>query len=132
MDDPNVNPNAPIPLDDDPDKPIPLDDEPRPAGVSHAPLNLGGSTAKAPPPRIEIRKPVAAKPTAKTTSAPDRITGMKTFFTKLHPGAMQFLDEQVTSWLKQNPGVKIKRTNLTTGEVQAKKTEPNVIITVWY
>ena len=132
--------NQPIPLGDDLDKPIPLGDDldkPIPldggsalkASVSHSPLNLGGGAVEAP--KIEIRKPAAKKPAPKAVST-DRITGVKTFFTKLHPGAIQFLDEQINDWLKQNPGVTIKRTNVTTGDVQSKKTEPNIIITVWY
>ena len=76
-------------------------------------------------------QPVAKKPLSKAVST-DRISGVKTFFTKLHPGAIQFLDEQICDWLKANPAVIIKRTNVTTGEIQAKKTEPNIIITVWY
>ncbi len=111
---------------DDDDKPIPLDDEgPGGASVSHSPLNLGGggrAGMTGPAPRAEGGKVVSA----------DRITGIKTFFTKLHPGAMEFLDEQINKWLKDNPGIQIKRTDTTTGEVQAKKTEPNIIITVWY
>jgi hypothetical protein len=115
----------PIPLDDDLDKPIPLDDQPGKAGVSHAPLNLGGGGA------VEAAKPAVKKDAVKIASTA-RITGVKTFFTKLHPGAMEFLDEQISKWLKDNPGVAIKQANTTTGEVQAKKTEPNIIITVWY
>ncbi len=61
-----------------------------------------------------------------------RISGLKTFFTKLHPGALVFLDEQVTEWLKAHPDVQIKRTNVSVGEVMSKKTEPNIIINVWY
>jgi hypothetical protein len=61
-----------------------------------------------------------------------RIEGVRTFFTKLHPGAISFLDEQITRWLKENPGVTVKRTNIVVGEVQAKKTEPNILISVWY
>jgi hypothetical protein len=57
---------------------------------------------------------------------------MKTFFAKLHVGALSFLEEQIADWLKANPGITIKATNVTTGEVQAKVTEPNLIITVWY
>jgi hypothetical protein len=45
---------------------------------------------------------------------------------------MDFLDEQITKWLKDNPGIIIKRTNTVTGEIQGKKTEPNIVITVWY
>jgi len=112
-------------------KPIPFDaDDTSKASVSHSPLNLGGGgTTQAP--KVEMPKIAATKP-AQEKVPTNRITGVKTFFTKLHPGAMEFLDEQITNWLKENPGVAIKLTNTTTGEVQAKKTEPNIIITVWY
>jgi hypothetical protein len=125
-------PNVPLPtFDRDSNKPIPFDSagtgQP---GVSHSPLDLGaGATAEAP--KIAMPRPVEKKPGEKIVST-NRITGIKTFFTKLHPGAMEFLDEQISIWLKQNPGIVIKHTNIATGEVQAKKTEPNVIITVWY
>jgi len=96
--------------------------------ISHAPLNLGGAVGSAPAP--------AAKPTPKPASAPmpaaGRITGVKIFFTKLHTGAMDFLSEQITDWLASNPNVVIKHTNIAVGEVAAKKTEPNLIVTVWY
>jgi hypothetical protein len=116
--------------------PIPFDDsdDTSSSSISHSPLNLGGGgTAEAP--KVEIKpQPTglgAKRPTEEIVSA-ERITGAKTFFTKLHAGAIEFLDEQITNWLKNNPGVTIKRTNTVTGEVQGKKTEPNIIITVWY
>jgi len=125
------NINDPIPLDQDLDKPIPLEDiSIGGGGVSHAPLDLGGSSPVEIP-KIEVPKPVAQKPTEKVVSS-ERITGVKTFFTKLHPGAINFLDEQITKWLRENPEIIIKRTNIITGEIQAKKTDPNIIITVWY
>ena len=125
------NINDPIPLDQDLDKPIPLEDiSIGGGGVSHAPLDLGGSSPVEMP-KIEAPKPVAKKPTEKVVSS-ERITGIKTFFTKLHPGAINFLDEQITKWLAENPEVVIKRTNIITGEIQGKKTDPNIIITVWY
>jgi hypothetical protein len=132
----NKDLDKPIPLADDLDKPIPLDggDTGR-TSVLHSPLNLGGSStagvAKPAPVKPTVAKPVMAQPGEKAVST-DRITGIKTFFTKLHPGAMEFLDGQINDWLKANPGIVIKRTNIATGEVQAKKTEPNIIITVWY
>jgi len=121
------------------DKPIPFDDSgPSESGVSHAPLELGGSA-------VSIPKPTAPKPAAKPTASPataanpvpqtaptGRIEGVKTFFTKLHPGAINFLDEQIARWLKENPNVTVKRTNIVVGEVQAKKTEPNILISVWF
>lgn len=107
-------------------KPIPFDDDTANTKVSHSPLNLGsGGTAEA----SEVES--VSRPMKKIVSS-ERIIGVKTFFTKLHPGAMDFLDKQIANWLKNNPDLVIKRTNITTGEVQAKKTEPNIIITVWY
>ena len=125
--------NQPAPINKNIDKPSPFDDsDPGEKGVSHAPLDLGG-TSPVQIPKVEMPKPVAAarKPTEKIVYS-DRIVGVRTFFTKLHPGALNFLDEQITKWLAENPGIKVKRTNITTGELQAKKTEPNIIITVWY
>jgi len=125
------NLNEPIPLGEDLDKPIPFDDaDAGGTGVSHSPLDLGGSSPVEAP-KIDVPKPVAMKPAEKVVST-NRIAGVRTFFTKLHPGAINFLDEQITKWLQENPGVSIKRTNIITGQLQAKKTEPNIIITVWY
>ena len=125
------NLNEPIPLDEDLDKPIPLGNAGAgEMGVSHSPLDLGGSSPVKVP-KIEVPMPVAIKPAEKVVST-ERIAGVKTFFTKLHAGAMNFLDEQITKWLRENPDVKIKRTNIVTGPIQGKKTEPNIIITVWY
>ncbi len=109
-------------------EPIPFDNS-----VSHAPLNLGGGGAAAP----KIERPAqpagpTAMKSAERTSSAERITGVRTFFTKLHAGAIEFQDEIIAKWLKDNPGVNIKLTNVITGEIQGKKTEPNIIITVWY
>jgi len=125
----NKNLDEPIPFGEDLDKPIPFDD----TSVSHSPLTLGGGPGGAPKVKAapQLARPVEKKPEEKIVST-DQITGIRTFFTKLHPGALEFLDEQIGKWLKKNPGVTIKRTNVTTGNVQAKKTEPNIIITVWY
>jgi len=123
---------------EDLDEPIPIGDDTGQMKVSHSPLNLGGGDATGPA-KSPVKKPVhstgsvqAVEKPADNKGSASRITGVKTFFTKLHPGAMEFLDEQIQKWLKENPGVHIKLTNTTTGEVQAKKTEPNIIIHVWY
>jgi hypothetical protein len=136
------NNDKPIPFDD-PDKPDPRGNSSASGspGVSRAPLSLGGGgasqpapapkAAPKPAPKIATPAPSAAAPAA-GASAGERITGVKTFFTKLHAGAMEFLDESIGRWLQKNPEVHIKHTNITTGDVQGKKTEPNIIITVWY
>lgn len=123
---------------------IPFDDNEGPEmQISHAPLNLGGGdaapapAAKPKPKPAPVQAPAATpKPAAsqQVAAAPStgRITGVKIFFTKLHAGALDFLSGQITEWLQKNPDVVIKRTNATIGEVAAKKTEQNLIITVWY
>jgi len=146
-----------IPLANGPSSPAPVKEHPASGAppVSRAPLNLGGTGTGAPAPspvavsptpagpaahavattpapraqtpQMPVRKPVAAGP-----APAGRIANCKTFFTKLHPGAIKFLDEQITNWLKENPGVVIKHTNVTTGDIVDKKTEPNILITVWY
>ena len=133
----NANIDQPIPLDEDLDQPIPFDDDDDviDSDVSHSPLSLdGGGTAQAPKvemPKIKTPKPAIKKVEKKIVST-NRITGVKTFFTKLHPGALDFLDEQITKWLNDNPGLIVRRTNTVTGDIQAKKTEPNIIISIWY
>jgi hypothetical protein len=120
--------NAPIPLEEDLDS----------VNVSHSPLNLGGgSVAKVPkvkpaakPETPKLSAPVA-KPAGKV-AATEQITAVKTFFAKLHVGAIEFLDEQITNWLKSNPDITVRQTNTVVGEIQGKKTEPNIIITIWY
>ncbi len=118
-----------------------------PAGVSRAPLNLGGAAAtpgapaaaRAPAPvaakaaGVPAARPVPPRPIAGPgLAAGGRITACKTFFTKLHPGAMHFLDEQVAKWLAENPNIVIKSTNVFQGEITEKKIEPNIVIVVWY
>jgi hypothetical protein len=137
------------------EKPIPFDSvEAKPVTVSRQPISLGGShagsvtpgprpasAAPAAMPKVEAPRPAAAPVRPAVAPAPtpvqrngsgERILGMKTFFAKLHAGSLTFLEEQIQGWLKENPHIQIKATNVTTGEVQAKVTEPNLIITVWY
>jgi hypothetical protein len=72
----------------DAEKPIPFDDSDTGyTAVSHSPLNLGGSMAvepKAEQPKFAEKKPRAGAPVLQ------RITGVKTFFAKLHPGAIEY------------------------------------------
>src|SRR4030042_761510 len=110
-------------LSPDAEKPIPIEaNNDDLSSISHAPLNLDSSS---------IMEAVTDEtPKGREKSAPDRITHVKTFFTKLHAGSLEFLDQQISHWLKENPEIVIKRTNTAIGEVAAKKTEQNIIITV--
>ena len=154
-----TNGKDPVSAQTGPEKPPSPENKPAngPAPVSRAPLNLGGAGTAAgvaqhaaarsrPAPGATAAGPAMATEAACSTTGgaggavrpvaasggADRITGCKTFFTKLHPGAIDFLDEQINQWLKDNPAVIIKMTNTTTGEVQGKKTEANILMTVWY
>ncbi len=71
-------------------------------------------------------------PTSVGVAPVGRITACKTFFTKMHPGAIHFLDEQIAKWLAENPQVVIKLTNVLQGEITEKKIEQNIVIVVWY
>lgn len=126
--------NSGNPSEKDFDELIPFDDDTGGSDVSHSPLNLGSGGITGVPKvegTVRAAMPITKKP-AEVASSTERITGVKTFFTKLHAGAMEFLDEQITNWLHSNPGIVIKRTNTVVGEIQGKKTEPNIIVTIWY
>jgi hypothetical protein len=151
-------PKDPIPFDDSENVPADTSE----ANISHTPLDLGGletpkTQVRKPleetdlieleePDKIQAPKPVP-RPVAEAKSpvsiAPQppgasqvvsggRITGMKVFFTKLQAGSMDFMEEQIKNWLAKNPDIVIKCTNVISGPVVGKKTEPNIIITLWY
>jgi hypothetical protein len=132
MDNVSSNPNHSDNLNDS----IPLSEGGAEPTRSAAPLNLGGGAAAptAPAvPKATVLKPVPPKPTASVGVAPGaRITACKTFFTKMHPGAIHFLDEQIAKWLKEDPSIMIKAINVIQGEITEKKVEPNIVIVVWY
>ncbi|MCK5225851.1 MAG: hypothetical protein KAQ89_03960 [Planctomycetes bacterium] len=119
-------------LDEELGKLISLDENSK-TEVSHSPLSIGGVEEVSEEKIKSLRVPkLQKKAVVAAVASQGRITGVKTFFTKLHAGAIEFLDGQITEWLKNNPGVEIKHTNTATGEIQGKKTEPSIVVTVWY
>ena len=117
-------------------EPVSLEDTASGTNILHSPLILGSNDKTSPPKPKPAAKPIPA-PVAKPRQpqqidASGRITHVRNFFTKLHAGAIDFLGGQINKWLLENPNIVIKRTNVVTGEIQGKKTEPNIIITVWY
>ncbi|MCK4913095.1 MAG: hypothetical protein KAS69_00670 [Planctomycetes bacterium] len=139
MDNFNEQKNSPInddfdsaALDEELGKLISLDENSK-TEVSHSPLSIGGveETSAEKIKSLHIPK-LQKKAAVAAVASQERITGVRTFFTKLHAGAIEFLDGQITEWLKNNPKVVIKRTNTATGEIQGKKTEPSIVVTVWY
>jgi len=57
---------------------------------------------------------------------------VRTFHAKLSEAALRHLDEQVNTWLKDNPGVRVKFANTTVGVFEGKHSEPNLVLTVFY
>ena len=105
---------------------------PAPAAKATAPAAAPRpGAAPAPRPPVPGIRPAVPKPVA-VPGASERITTCKVFFTKLHPGAIKFLEDQITEWLRNNPSIMIKSTDVIMGEVQEKKTEPNIVIVVWF
>jgi hypothetical protein len=130
---PSNNNDALIPFDNKPAAPNPLHHSKDDTTISHKPLNLGGTAApNLPKAAGPAEQKSFVKNPGENLASSDRITGIKTFFTKLHPGAMDFLDEQISDWLKNHPKIVIKQTNTATGLVEGKKIEPSIIVTVWY
>lgn len=109
------------------------------ANVSNSPLDLGGSrpvevnTVPKPQPK-PIAVPAVKMPiTSSVQSVPTgKITGVKTIYTKLHAGSLDFLDGLINDWIKENPTKEIKIVQTTVGEIQGKKTEANIIVSIWY
>jgi len=56
----------------------------------------------------------------------------RTFHARLSDSGLTFLDEQINEWLEKHPDVEVKFSNTTVGVVEAKRSDPNLIITVWY
>lgn len=59
-------------------------------------------------------------------------TRVRTFHTRLAANAMSYMDDQINRWIDQNPDIEVKFTNATVGVVEGKKSEPHLIVTVWY
>ncbi|MBL7106385.1 MAG: hypothetical protein ISS77_02095 [Phycisphaerae bacterium] len=118
-----------VPLESLPFDDSDLEEEKPKPDISHKPLSLGNSTN----PQESPKPPVATfKKVAGASSSGEKITRVKTFFTKLHVGSIGYVDEQINDWLNDNPDVTIKKTNVTVGNLISKTTEPNIIINVWY
>ena len=129
MDDFNINKipgppgsNTPIPSDNSTERQtIPFDDS------DELPVKKPSEA-----PKMNVLAKPMPKPAGSAVLSTNKITGVRTFFTKLHVGAIAFLDDQITDWLSKNPGIVVKRTNITSGTVTGKQAEPSLIITVWY
>ena len=59
-------------------------------------------------------------------------TRMRIFHAKLSDSGLMYIQEMINEWLDDNPEIEIKHTNTTVGILEAKRSEPNLLLTVWY
>lgn len=57
---------------------------------------------------------------------------VRSFHAKLSEAALRHMDEQVNTWLNENPTISVKFANTTVGIFEGKHAEPNLILTVFY
>ena len=138
----NDNPylGDPIPLEDDP-KPIPLNSGGKAASGSLPPLSTGDSEDSGVFASSKIHTFQSDSKLGRETTEYHRAlnssehgaTRVRTFHAKLTDGAMSFLDRQINEWLDVNDDIVVKFTSNTIGQVEGKhRTEPHMIISVWY
>jgi len=58
-------------------------------------------------------------------------THVRTFISKLRPGAIDLLDQQVNQWLDEHPDYEVKLVTTTIGELSDKVKEPALFMNVW-
>ncbi|MBI9015639.1 MAG: hypothetical protein JEZ07_00095 [Phycisphaerae bacterium] len=58
-------------------------------------------------------------------------TRVKTFHSVLSDTAIEYMDDHIDEWIDKHPGIEVKFTNMTIG-LMGKRSEPHLIMTVWY
>ena len=59
-------------------------------------------------------------------------TRVRTFHTKLNDTAIRFMDQQIAEWIDSDDSIEVKVCSTTVGVVEGKRSEPHLIVTVWY
>lgn len=113
--------------------------EPVPEPDAEEPISLEGSDDAADKDdalniqSFEVQKkwqePDYQRPLIKTESGATRV---RTFHTKLSDNAMHHMDEVINEWIDENPNIVVKFVKMAVGDVEGKKTEPHLIVSVWY
>lgn len=117
----------PVPPRDITDEKISLDDddvEAAPAGPSKIRSFAAGSTLGGAHHDTNLHRPI--------TAASDPPTRVRTFHSKLTPGALAHMDDLINEWIDSNPGIFIKHVNTTVGPFEAKHVEQHLIVTIFY
>jgi hypothetical protein len=100
------------------------DAEAKPAGPSKIRSFAAGSTLGGAHHDATLHRPI--------TGVSDPPTRVRTFHSKLTPGALAHMDDLINEWIDSNPGIFIKHVNTTVGPFEAKHVEQHLIVTIFY
>ena len=56
---------------------------------------------------------------------------VKTFIGKLTREAIAYMDEQINTWLADNPDVEVKFVTVVQGDIIGRTREPSLLVSVW-
>jgi len=74
--------------------------------------------------------------TGATSATPDptlpTATRCRTFHSKLNEGAVAFMNDQINTWIDENPDLRIKFATSSIGVFEGKHADPNLILTIFY
>ncbi len=101
--------------------PIDIDDSPSQASLGGSMIQVFGGD----------RVPHEDNWSRKTNVTGQGATHVKTFFCKLRPDAIQFVDDQVNDWLDKHPEYEVKFVTSTVGKLVGKNVEDALFMNVW-
>lgn len=58
-------------------------------------------------------------------------THVRTFYCKLNPESLEYMEQQINEWLDAHPDYEVKQVTTSVGEWTGKIKEPAMIVTVW-
>ena len=67
----------------------------------------------------------------KTNVTKTGATHVKTFYCKLRPDAIQYLDDQINEWLDKHPEYEVKSVTSSVGKLVGKNIEDALFLNVW-
>ena len=73
-----------------------------------------------------------AKLTRPLTGPHEPPTRCRCFHSKLTPGALAHMDDQINEWIDHHPDIYIKNVTSTVGPFEAKHVEQHLIVTIYY
>ena len=112
----------PLEMEDEDLEPLPLEDEPA-SSQGESKIHAFGSVAAAGPVQQELSRGMNIAGTGATRC--------RVFHSKITVGAIDHMVSLINEWLDGSEA-EVKHVTQVVGVMEGKKSEPNVILTVWY